>query len=342
MVIDIHEDIALNALYSTTKDISKMHTLHQGFSKAGFPVNNNVDIPRLKKGKVKLVFSTIFSIDSGTIKELVKERPDNYNFEKLHNIKTDLSGALEQYAFYSKLFFDHKNKVIQIRTKNDYQELKKGNKIGILLHSEGVDYFQDVEDLELFHQFGLRSVALTWRNKNIFGGGNNSTRGLTKQGERLLKAAQEMGVIIDLAHANKETFYGALKIIKKPFFVSHTNCNAIFENSRNITDEQIRAVASRGGVIGVAPITEHMGGSSMEDYLDHIMHIVNLAGIEHVCFGTDFDGMVDPEDKFIKGFEDVSKFGNVQKGLTSRGLKKREVEKISFRNAERVILGNLS
>lgn len=341
MVIDIHEDIALNAIYSTSKDISKKHTLHQGISKVGFPVNNNVDIPRLKKGQVKLVFSTIFSIDSLTIEELIKDPSENYNFKKLRKVKTDLAGAIEQYAFYSKLFFDNKDKIQQIRTKKDYRELKKNNKVGILLHSEGTDYFQSVDDLEVFYKFGLRSLALTWRNKNIFGGGNNSGRGLTKLGIELIRKTQQMGVIIDLAHANRKTFYNVLKQIKRPCFVSHTNCNAIHKNSRNITDQQIKAVASKGGVIGIAPITEHMGTNTLDGYLDHIMHVVSLVGAEHVCFGTDFDGMVDPEDKFIKGFEDVSKFGTVLKSLPERGLKKKDVDLISFKNAERVILENL-
>jgi len=184
-------------------------------------------------------------------------------------------------------------------------------------------------------------LALTWRNKNIFAGGNNTEAGLTEQGKKLLEKALQKGVIIDLAHSNQKTFFEAAEILQKPFAVSHTNCAAVFANSRNISDEQIELVAKKGGVVGVSAITEHLGGSTMADYIKHILYIVQLVGPDYVGFGTDFDGMVDPEDKFIAGFEDVSYFPNVLKALAETGLSSADIEKIAYKNWQRLILSNL-
>ncbi len=127
-VIDAHEDIALNSLYVTHKDIGKRYSLHQGYNDFGFTVNNNVDLPRLRKGKVKFVFATIFSLSKKTVKKLIQDKKSGYNFKKLVHFKTDLAGALEQLSYYYQVERKYRNFLKIITSKKDYQEVKKDKK----------------------------------------------------------------------------------------------------------------------------------------------------------------------------------------------------------------------
>lgn len=341
-IIDAHEDIALNAIYSTSKDINKKYSLYEGTNPFGLPVHNNVDIPRLREGNVKVVFTSIFSLDKESIKELMSLTNTGYNFKKLKYLKTGLEGAIEQLAFYYKTLEMNKKNLKIIKNKEDYVEVKNSKcKIGFILHSEGVDYFNNVDDLITFYNLGLRSLALTWRNKNKFASGNNAKGGLTKLGKELLELAQQIGVIVDLAHANEETFFDIINFVKKPVIVSHTNCYSVNPHNRNLKDDQIKMVAKNGGVIGMSVVNEHIGGNTIKHYVAHFVHIKKLVGSDFICFGTDFDGLIDPDIIFLKNFEDVSKFKNVIKELEKAGFKEKEIEKICYKNLERIILSYL-
>ena len=342
-IIDLHEDIALNVIYDTHKDISKKYSLYKGYNEYGFPVHNNVDIPRLKKGGVKFVFTSIFSLDKKSVNELNKITNQGYDFSKLKKIKTGLEGAIEQFAYYHGISEKLSHILKIVKTKNDYLSVKKSrDKVGFILHSEGIDYFTDENSVEIFYNLGLRSLALTWRNRNKFGGGNNAKGGITDLGKAVLDKCQKLGIIIDLAHANTQTFSEVIDYIKKPLIVSHTNCYAIQQHNRNLTDEQIKKVAEKGGVIGISVIYDQIGGITLNDYIKHFVHIKKLVGIDHIAFGTDFDGLIDPDIIFLKNFEDVSKFGNVIKELEKSGFKESEIEKICYKNVERIILEYLN
>ena len=337
-IIDLHQDVALNSLYSTGKDITKTYSLHQGSNNAGFAVNNNTDIPRLKKGNVKLIFSTIFSLDNKSIEMLAKESPENYNFNKVFKIKSGLAGALEQYSYYFDIFSKSKD-LVHVKSKKNYLSLKSSKKIGFLIHLEGIDYFGNSLDfLDASFELGARSIALTWRNQNAFASGNSTTGGLTYLGKKIIKKIKAKKMIFDLAHANKKTFWDAMKFVDFPVIVSHSLCQAIVDNSRNIDDDQIKAVAKTGGLVGLAVIPDYIGGDKISDYIKHFVHISDLVGVNHVAFGTDFDGLIDKEDRFIKNFEDVSKYNNVLKGFKKAGFTNKDIEKFTHENVERVIL----
>lgn len=338
-IIDAHEDISTNILYSTNKNFFVKNKLHQGSNSTGFAINNNSDLPRLLQGNVKLVFASIFSVDNKLVVELEKERPENYNFSKVFKIKTDLAGALEQIALYHDTC-NSSNALIHIKNIPDY--LKTNKKVGMLFHLEGVDYFHgSIEMLETFYNLGVRSIALTWRNSNKFAAGNNSSGGLTNLGKKLISKVASMPIILDLAHSNSKTFWDVAKIAKFPLIVSHTLCKAITDNTRNLDDDQIKAIAKTNGVICLAAIPDFIGGDTIEDYVKHFIHIKNLVGIDYIGFGTDFDGLIDHEDRFVKNFDDVSKFPNVIEELKKNGFTKLEIEKICYKNLERVIISRL-
>lgn len=341
-VIDAHQDISTNILYATSKDFSKQHKLNEGQNNTGFAVHNNTDLPRLKIGGVKVVFASIFSVDSKAIKQLAKNRPDNYNFGKVFKIRTSLSGALEQLSLYHDLCTKLPG-LRQVASVKDYKEIMTSDKVGLLFHLEGIDYFEGSLDMvDTFYNLGVRSIALTWRNKNLFGGGNNAKGGLTKQGQKLIKKLSQTPIVVDLAHSNKETFWDVVNMANFPLIVSHTLCEAITANTRNLDDEQIKAIAKTGGVVCMAAIPDFIGGDTIEEYVQHFVHVKKLVGVEHIGFGTDFDGLIDHEDTFVKNFDDVSKFPNVIRGLKKSGFSDEDIQKISYKNLERVILKRLS
>ncbi|OGM27288.1 hypothetical protein A2962_01915 [Candidatus Woesebacteria bacterium RIFCSPLOWO2_01_FULL_39_61] len=342
-IIDLHTDIASNVLEATGKDISRRYSLHEGTPKVpGVVANNNVDLPRLRGGGVKLVFTSIFALDKKSLDELIKIDQKEYNFDKLKGIKFGIEAANEQMSYYQKVFRKYPDQVVNVKTKSDFANSKKTNKVGFLIHLEGVDYIdKDLKVLQKFYDLGARSLALTWRNRNKFGSGNNTQGGLTTTGKKLIKRVRKLGMIFDLAHANEETFWETVKIVDFPIIVSHTLCKALCDNSRNLSDEQIKAVAQKGGVLGMAAIPDYIGGDTLERYVDHFEYIINLVGDDYVAFGTDFDGLVGPEDTFMEGFTGSDGFPNVIKVFQKRGFSQKTVDKICFKNAERIILNNL-
>lgn len=335
-IIDLHEDISLNIRYATQKDFGVRNELHQGNSPVGFAVNNNIDLPRLREGNVRAVFGAIFGVTGTNLQNLESE--EKYNFEKVSSIKTGLPGVIDQLGVYYQLASRFPRDLRIIHNYNEYQSAVSSNRIGIILHLEGIDFLNKEPDLlGAFISLGIRSVAFTWRNKNRFGSGNNTKGGLQELGRETIDYLHRNGVIFDLAHVNEQTFFEAAEVMDWPFIVSHTLCRGIVNNTRNISDQQIKLVAEKGGVIGLAPITAYLGGNRLVDYVAHFVYIKKLVGADYIAFGTDFDGMIDKEDEFIDGFEDVSKFPNLIEALDLAGFSEEDIEKICHTNVERVM-----
>ena len=157
------------------------------------------------------------------------------------------------------------------------------------------------------YNLGYRLAALTWNEKNILGtgAGENSCEGLTEIGKKAVRKMNEIGMIVDVSHANEKTFWDIAEISTKPFIASHSNARTLCDVPRNLTDEQIKAVAQSGGVIGVngyigfikkcdfsspAPIENPDLSSKpdLKDLADHIDYIAGLVGVDYVGLGFDF------------------------------------------------------
>ena len=338
-IIDIHNDLASNVLDATGKDITKRYGLYDGIPQIpGVVAHNNVDIPRLKEGNVKLIFATIFALDEISLNEMKITCTESYNFSKFAGMTYGIESARKQMAYYQDVLQKHADQLTLITNYSEYVSTIDSSKIGLLLHLEGIDYIdENLTLLDEFYSLGVRSLALTWRNNTIFASGNNSTGGLTILGEKLVRTAQEMGIFIDLAHSNEQTFWDLVKIVRAPVVVSHTLCKSICDVSRNLNDDQIKSIANLDGVIGLAAIPEYIGGNSIKDYVNHFKHIINLVGEDYVCFGTDFDGLVGADDTFIDNFDGSDKFPNVINGLIKAGFSKLTISKICHKNIERVM-----
>lgn len=160
----------------------------------------------------------------------------------------------------------------------------------------------DLKRIDYLYRRGVRSLGLTWNNSNALSGGANTPElGLTPFGVQVIERMEELGILVDLAHISPKGFFDALNVCKKPPIVSHTAAFALNPHKRNLTDEQIRAVAERGGVIGVCLYPVFLGGGDIDAVVRHVEHIRNVGGCECVGLGTDFDGI----EQLPKGIEGV-------------------------------------
>ncbi|UCE84732.1 MAG: membrane dipeptidase [Deltaproteobacteria bacterium] len=158
-------------------------------------------------------------------------------------------------------------------------------------------------------------------------------RGLTPFGFELLAELERLGIVVDLAHLNARGVDDALSVLKRPFVVSHTACRALHDRTRNLTDDQIRRVADRGGVVGIAVGRDFLGRRGVDGYLDHVEHAMRVGGEDAVAIGSDYDGAIVP----AVGMGDVRSYPLVTHGLLARGHAHDAVRKLLGENALRVI-----
>lgn len=185
--------------------------------------------------------------------------------------------------------------VISVKTQADLAAIKSGSQLGLMLAMEGADAFgTDLLLADAFWQLGVRLVSLTWNDRNAFadGAGENERGGLSVLGGKLVDRLCDLGMMLDLVHANRRTFYDVLERAQSgaTVLVSHSSCRAILDHPRNLDDEQLRALAARGGVIGLMshPFVVDPGNRTLDRYVDHIVHAASVVGIEHVGLGPDF------------------------------------------------------
>ncbi|GBD19068.1 hypothetical protein HRbin27_01571 [bacterium HR27] len=213
---------------------------------------------------------------------------------------------------------------------------------GAILHFEGAEAIDpEFAVLRLGYRLGLRSLGLTWSRPNIYAEGvgpDDRGRGLTQLGRALVRACNELGVLLDVSHLNDAGFWDVIECSTQPVVASHSNCRALCPIPRNLTDEQIRALAAKGGLLG---INFHVGflragaerpeDVSLGDVIAHIDHVAELVGVDYVAFGSDFDGATMPRD-----LPDVAALPRLVEALLRHGYDDAAVSKICYENWLRV------
>lgn len=200
----------------------------------------------------------------------------------------------------------------------------------------------DMEKLHSFYDMGVRAMALTWNAPNCFGCPNSRdpavmSKGLTPFGKEAVLEMNRLGMLVDVSHLSDGGFWDVFELSRKPFIASHSNCRALCGHPRNLTDEMIRALAQKGGVVGVnfAPefLAEDAGGvSRVEDICRHVRHLIQIGGEDCPALGTDFDGVT---GAFEIG--QPTQMGRLFDALQKHGLTERQIDKIARENALRVI-----
>jgi membrane dipeptidase len=216
------------------------------------------------------------------------------------------------------------------------------NKKSVLLHLEGAKILNNnLKLLIKLYKEGLRSLGLTHNNANSLATGckGDKSAPLTLFGKKVIKTCNKKGVVVDLSHINKNGFYQAIETSEKPVIVSHANCYKLCPNPRNLTDKQIQTLAKGHGTVGVffsAPyVKPHPKKATINDVIDHIKHIAYLVGTEHITIGSDFGGIT---SGLVKGLKNASKLPDLITKLNEAGFSKTDVENISHKNIERLLL----
>lgn len=221
----------------------------------------------------------------------------------------------------------------------DIRAAQRAGRIACLAGIEGGHALEDdLDNIAEFAASGVRYVGLMHFSANglgspAYGVGADADQGLTALGRDCIRELNRCGVIVDLAHINRKGFFEALEITDAPVMVSHTGVLGVHEHWRNIDDEQLRAAADNGACVGVIFAKRFLGGRSLEAVVDHLLHVIDVAGEDVPALGSDFDGFVIPP----RGLEDISCMPNLTAALAARGVGERVLKKILGENALRVL-----
>lgn len=217
----------------------------------------------------------------------------------------------------------------------DAEKAAEEGKVAAFLSVEGAYILDEGERLEEACEKGVRMLTLTWNNANGISGTNteDTNLGLTQKGKELVRRCQSMGVIVDLSHISERGFWDAVEIAEKPVIASHSNASAVHKHSRNLSDEQLRALRDVGGVTGLNLYAEFIGGDSIDDCLRQIEHILDVAGEGALALGSDFDGC----SELPQGITGADGWELIYRALADRGYPKTLLEDIFYNNLMRVV-----
>lgn len=276
-VVDAHLDLAGEILLrnqAKESEIIKNYYLHN-FQRAG----------------INLVVSSIY-VENGNLKNAWENA-----LNQITALKADMRGLDE---------------VVLIEKGSDLDKLSEENKLGIMIYMEGLDCIgEDIDKLETLYELGVRGASLTWSRANALATGcckaseyKQIPGGLTDAGIRAVKKLEELSMFLDVSHLNDEGFAGVCKAAEKPFIATHSGSRKIYDNYRNLTDEQMEALASKGGIMGMNGC-KYIAGSHKGNHLEmlcrHIEYEVEKAGPEHVGYGFDLCDSYDRARAALKG-----------------------------------------
>lgn len=225
---------------------------------------------------------------------------------------------------------DNSAHVALCSTPDGLYELKREGKRAIMLGVEnGYAIGRDLSAIERLRRKGIVYMTLCHNGDNDIcdsARGNAEHGGLSAFGREVVREMNRMGMMVDLSHAAESTFWQVLECSEKPVVCSHSSCRALCDHPRNLTDEQMRALAAKGGVVQVTMYSGFLrkeGEATLDDFLAHLQHAIDVAGIDHVGIGTDFDG-----DGKVIGCSSASQLRNITRELLRRGFTPADIEKI--------------
>jgi membrane dipeptidase len=282
-------------------------------------VFGHVDLPRMRDGGVAGQFFSFWTApypERGCTKSVV-----------------DQLDAIDQ------AMAKHPTELAWTRTGAEVRAAKAAGQIAALGGIEGGQALEgELEPIAAFARRGVRYLGLLHFSANAIGRpakgrGADPSAGLTGFGRDVVRECERTGIIVDLAHINRRGFFDALELATQPPMVSHTGVLGVHQHWRNIDDDQLRAIADKGGCVGVIFARRYLGSASIEAVVDHLLHIIDVAGDDLPALGSDFDGFVVPPE----GLEDIAALPNLTVALSRRGVGPRVLEKILGDNVLRVL-----
>lgn len=288
--------------------------------------DGHVDFPRLRKGGVDASFFALY-----VPPQMDSLQAWDYAREMLEQTRLEVGR--------------HPQIAAMAYSEADARANKAKGLLSIMLGLEnGSAIGSDMSRLEWFRARGVRYVTLCHNADNLIcdsAAGNGSNNGLSALGREVVRKMNSSGMLVDCAHISDKSFFDVLDVTQKPIVSTHSCCRALAGHRRNMTDEMLRALADNGGVIQINfyPVflqdgcTDNGPSCSYVRIADHIDHAVEVAGIDHVGIGSDFDGI----DIAPEGMEDVSKMWKVFEDLRGRGYSEADLAKVAGENFLRVL-----
>lgn len=226
-----------------------------------------------------------------------------------------------------------------VRTATELCEERRRGARGCFLSLEGVHPLRGrIERADGLIDRGVISFGLAHLHANeacapLFGLGRDDSQGLTPFGRDIVDHLRARGVLVDLTHSNRRTFFEVVERAKSGVFISHTGVNGAHRHWRNLADDQVRAVADAGGVVGVIFSRWFLGGDDLDAVVRHVRHIIDVGGEQTPALGSDWDGMIVP----VRGLQDVAGLPALRRALGAAGLSAAAVDGVMGDNALRML-----
>ncbi len=307
VVVDTHIDTLLNLING------KVATLG---ARSDY---GHVDFPRLKEGGVNIQFFAAF-------------------IEPQYKPERGLKRALQMIDAYYREVEKYPDLIRPVTSYPQMLQAVGEGKIAAVLSIEGGEAVAgDLAVLRCLYRLGVRAIGLTWNERNDIADGvgeRESGGGLTRFGRDLVREMNRLGMLVDVSHLSEKSFWDVLAVAKAPIIASHSNAQAVCPHPRNLTDDQIKALAANGGVMGLNFCPDFIDAKepTQARLLDHAEHIISLVGPDHLGIGSDYDGI----SSGPVGLEEVTKLPNLTAGLLERGHSPATVQKILGENYLRV------
>jgi membrane dipeptidase len=335
LVIDSHNDaivshIRRGCLSITARDAPHLARLEgtvmylRGPLETGaYAWNGQINLPKMRAGGIDAAF---FAVDV------------------TRAWKNHLAYALDALGFFDADLSTCDDEMTVARSAADVEEAKAAGQLAAVLVVENSDALEgSMNVLRMLHHLGVRSIGITHNLSTWAAAGNAEARcggGLTRFGVDLIEAMNRLGMLVDVSHISERGFYDTLEVSRQPVIASHSCCAALCDHPRNLADDQIRALAQNGGVVGITFVpyfidpdwtpAQWPSRPSLQQLLDHIDHAVQIGGIDHVGIGSDFDG-----GGSVLG--DAADYPQITAGLIERGYTETDVRKILGLNHLRVL-----
>jgi membrane dipeptidase len=342
-IFDGHNDVLLD-----------LHYEDRGGGRSFFEASEvgHLDLPRAREGGFTGgLFAVYVPPDPAA-----EDRDGSMHLEGADGSRIEISPALtESYARSTALDImarfhrlGQDDRVDIVRTADQLRSSVNSESLSMVMHLEGAaPVGHDLSYLDLLYAAGLRSIGPVWSRPNAFGHGvpfhyphsPDIGPGLTEAGRDLIEACNERGILIDLAHINTAGFWDAAELTTDPLVVTHTAVHEICPSTRNLTDDQIDAVGESGGVVGLTfnvsdlrPDGESDTAVGIELLVRHIDYLVDRIGVDHVAFGSDFDGATMPDSLPHAGH-----YQDLIEALREAGYSESDIEKLARENLLRVL-----
>lgn len=288
--------------------------------------SGHVDLPRLYEGGVTAQVFALFVEDAYIPGQAIRR-----TLQLLDRFYQELAANAER--------------IFLATSAADVRRAKSEGKVAAFLGVEGGEALEgDIAVLRIYHRLGVRLLTLTWNRRNALADGVRESRtggGLTNLGVQVVQEMNRLGMLVDIAHMSPAGVRDVLQVSQAPIIASHANARAVCDHPRNLSDEQIRAIAAKGGVIGVTFVPDFVaprGQAGLPRLVDHVMHLIQVGGEDAVALGSDYDGFGfgGTSDQF-HDLPDVSYLPHLTAALLERGLSEGTVEKVLGGNFLRLV-----